>query len=539
MKLFGRHRGRVAPVEITTPPNSHNTPQSSSDSGDLSSVLDSSLNELDSVDVQIVKTTIEQSSSIKAQASASSITEPDDSASSHNLIIHWGESAISRGTYTSIWQATLNTGGASSSNSGTSNSSGTSSNSRSRTNSGSSSSSSGTSESSYDVVVKLAHRRSPTNSSMLIDKKEATVQDDVTLEATDIGAGTSEATAIDRHKLVGGALESDALESNGIKSSGIESSAIDSDAIRSSAIEAYKDLRNELKLLKMLSIKESFLTPQYFGTYHPEGDQANPEHLEVSFGIIIERCKCSLVSLLNINIPMLTKIDIMEGMIKGLEYLHLNGILHRDIKPDNYLVSLNGTIKIADFGLSKLFDEKSQQYVSAVIQGTHSYIAPEIYLSSATPVIYNVKTDIYALAITCSEVINGKRAWYDGFDSQYPEGGVDEFFTFIFSSLKEGKRPEMIPENCIGSAHENDGNVEDLTKAYETMANMLCHAWSNMPEERCTLSQMLDTLSMIRHDYAERQKARTAAASAGAELIVGGQPVLAGGQPVLAGGSVV
>ena len=63
-------------------------------------------------------------------------------------------------------------------------------------------------------------------------------------------------------------------------------------------------------------------------------------------------------------------------IILGLEYLHENGVLYRDLKPDNLLMSPAGHIKLADFGLSKMNVDES--YTSNSFCGTHAYLAPEI-----------------------------------------------------------------------------------------------------------------------------------------------------------------
>jgi serine/threonine protein kinase len=47
---------------------------------------------------------------------------------------------------------------------------------------------------------------------------------------------------------------------------------------------------------------------------------------------------------------------LFRHLILGVEYLHYNGILHRDLKPSNLLMDDNGRLKIADFGLSHMFD---------------------------------------------------------------------------------------------------------------------------------------------------------------------------------------
>ena len=72
-------------------------------------------------------------------------------------------------------------------------------------------------------------------------------------------------------------------------------------------------------------------------------------------------------------------------VVLALEYIHAKGYVHRDIKPENLLLMSNGYCKLADFGLSTVFDTKtsvaSQQVCMSVV-GTPDYMAPEIILKS-------------------------------------------------------------------------------------------------------------------------------------------------------------
>lgn len=93
-------------------------------------------------------------------------------------------------------------------------------------------------------------------------------------------------------------------------------------------------------------------------------------------------------------------------IILALEYLHRNGVIYRDLKPDNILVAENGHIKIADFGLSKM--NVSDEATSNSLCGTHAYLAPEIV--SRNP--YGKQVDWYGLGAVLYEFYVGRPPYY-------------------------------------------------------------------------------------------------------------------------------
>uniref|UniRef100_G3W617 Cyclin-dependent kinase 4 n=2 Tax=Sarcophilus harrisii TaxID=9305 RepID=G3W617_SARHA len=85
------------------------------------------------------------------------------------------------------------------------------------------------------------------------------------------------------------------------------------------------------------------------------------------------------------GLPLETIKDLMRQFLRGLDFLHANCIVHRDLKPENILVTSSGTVKLADFGLARIY---SCQMALTPVVVTLWYRAPEVLLQStyATPV---------------------------------------------------------------------------------------------------------------------------------------------------------
>lgn len=94
---------------------------------------------------------------------------------------------------------------------------------------------------------------------------------------------------------------------------------------------------------------------------------------------------------------------IMKQLTSAIAHAHENGIIHRDIKPQNILMDEEGNVKITDFGIATSLGATSFTQTNSVI-GTVHYLSPE----QARGGVATMKSDIYALGIVFYELLTGE-----------------------------------------------------------------------------------------------------------------------------------
>jgi serine/threonine-protein kinase len=95
--------------------------------------------------------------------------------------------------------------------------------------------------------------------------------------------------------------------------------------------------------------------------------------------------------------------EVVRQTLLALEHAHREGIVHRDVKPENILITTDGVVKVADFGLARAYAE-GRQTEAGTVTGTVQYLAPEqIRGEPADP-----RSDLYSLGIVTYELLTGK-----------------------------------------------------------------------------------------------------------------------------------
>ncbi|KAH8850888.1 Cyclin-dependent kinase 20 [Schistosoma japonicum] len=92
----------------------------------------------------------------------------------------------------------------------------------------------------------------------------------------------------------------------------------------------------------------------------------------------------------------------MLMILKGVEVMHSNGIMHRDLKPANLLISSKGVLKIADFGLARVFENNNERLYSHQV-ATRWYRAPELLYGAKK---YTNSVDLWAIGCIFGELLN-------------------------------------------------------------------------------------------------------------------------------------
>lgn len=136
--------------------------------------------------------------------------------------------------------------------------------------------------------------------------------------------------------------------------------------------------------------------------------------------------------------------DLIAGAADGLAHAHAQGVIHRDVKPQNLLLGPDGRLRIVDFGLAQLTDEPNLT-VTGEIMGTPAYLSPEQTRGDARDIDH--RTDIYALGATLYQLIT----WQRPFEGATREQIIDRIRTTEppRPRLRDASIPRDIETICL------------------------------------------------------------------------------------------
>ncbi len=131
-------------------------------------------------------------------------------------------------------------------------------------------------------------------------------------------------------------------------------------------------------------------------------------------------------------VPAREAAELVEAIARGIHHAHQYGILHRDLKPRNILLTADGTPKVTDFGLAKLLDAETGPTPTEAFLGTPSFMAPEQAFGNARGV--GVQADVYGLGAILYALLTGDP----------PFKG-----TTLLNTLEKVRSEEPVPPTCL------------------------------------------------------------------------------------------
>ncbi|XP_021936620.1 cyclin-dependent kinase 7 isoform X1 [Zootermopsis nevadensis] len=169
--------------------------------------------------------------------------------------------------------------------------------------------------------------------------------------------------------------------------------------------------------------------------------------------------------------------------LQGLEYLHINWILHRDLKPNNLLVNSNGVLKIGDFGLAKFHGSPSRVYTHQVV--TRWYRAPELLFGAR---MYGAGIDMWAIGCILAELL--LRVPFLPGDSDLDQ--LTRIFQVLGTPTDETwPNVKELPDFIQFKTFPGTPLRHIFTAAGDDLLDLLAHLLSISPLDRCNCHEAL------------------------------------------------
>ncbi|HET9781453.1 MAG TPA: serine/threonine-protein kinase [Candidatus Dormibacteraeota bacterium] len=190
---------------------------------------------------------------------------------------------------------------------------------------------------------------------------------------------------------------------------------------------------------------------------------------------------------------------VMHGVLQALDYAHRHSIVHRDVKPENVLISEEGIVKVADFGIARLTDDTGvggTATKTGTTVGTPQYMSPEQVASSKV----DGRSDLYSAGIMLYELVAGQ--------PPFTATEADGPFTLMAkhvqappkppSVFRPGLNPELeqvILKSLAKRPEDRFQSGQEFDDAVSRVADEMCPGWMRSLEPGADLSRMVPASS--------------------------------------------
>jgi len=195
------------------------------------------------------------------------------------------------------------------------------------------------------------------------------------------------------------------------------------------------------------------------------------------------------------TLPMPQTFAVMHGVLQALDYAHKRAIVHRDMKPENVLMSEEGDVKVADFGIARLTDDSgagSTATKTGTTVGTPQYMSPEQVASSKV----DGRSDLYSAGIMFYELVVGQ--------PPFTASEADGPFTLMAKHVQAPPKPpsvhrpgldmgleEVILKSLSKRPEERYQSGQEFDDAMSRVADRLCPGWQRSLLPGADLAKMV------------------------------------------------
>jgi len=192
---------------------------------------------------------------------------------------------------------------------------------------------------------------------------------------------------------------------------------------------------------------------------------------------------------------------VMHGVLLALDYAHRHAIVHRDMKPENVLLSDEGMVKVADFGIARLTDDTGvggTATKTGTTVGTPQYMSPEQVASSKV----DGRSDLYSAGIVFYELVAGQ--------PPFTASEADGPFTLMAKHVQAPPRPpsvfrpgldpqleEVILKALSKRPEDRYQTGAEFDAAMTRVADRMCPGWTRSLEPGADLSKMVPATNPV------------------------------------------
>ena len=162
-------------------------------------------------------------------------------------------------------------------------------------------------------------------------------------------------------------------------------------------------------------------------------------------------------------------------LVLGMKYIHKKNFMHRDLKPQNILLSKNMHVRITDFGLAKEEDLETSQSKGV---GTMRFMAPELFEEKESVTRYTNKVDVYSFGITLIYIVTEK----------YPDFSLKNVVMGVLPKI-QGRVVDWVRELIVRCLSSSPDNRPSFSEIFEIIKSHNYDLFSENGSEKLTKKQ--------------------------------------------------